>query len=91
MKNSVFSIGINKVCLIFKKFYWIFNISYLKFLSNSEDSQLQANKTEYSVKNWKFLNSESWGWSSWHKTFVGLKTKKKQFIHNTETFYCAEG
>jgi hypothetical protein len=51
MKNSVFSIGINKVCLIFKKIYWILNISYLKILSNSEDSQLQDENTGYSVKN----------------------------------------
>jgi hypothetical protein len=57
MKNSVFSIEINKVCLIFKKFYWKFNISYLKILSNSKDSQLQAKNSGYSVKNWKFLNS----------------------------------
>jgi hypothetical protein len=57
MKNSLFSIGIKQVCLIFKKFYWKFNISYLKILSNSEDSQLQAKNTGYSVKNWKFLNS----------------------------------
>jgi hypothetical protein len=56
MKNSVFSIGINKVCLIFKKVYWIFNISYFKILNNSEDSQLQAKNTGYSVKNRK--NSE---------------------------------
>jgi hypothetical protein len=57
MKNLVFSIGINKVCLIFQKFYWSFNISYLKILSYSEDSQLQAKNTGYSVKNWTFLNS----------------------------------
>jgi hypothetical protein len=58
MKISVFSIGINKVSLIFKTFYWILNIYYLKILNNSEDSQLQAKNTGYSVKNWKFLNSE---------------------------------
>jgi hypothetical protein len=56
MKNSVFSIGIYRVCLIFKTFYWMFNISYF-ILSNSEDSQLQAKKTGCSVKNWEGLNS----------------------------------
>jgi hypothetical protein len=29
----------------------MFNISYLKILSNSEDSQLQAKNTGYSVEN----------------------------------------
>jgi hypothetical protein len=31
--------------------YSIINISYLKILRNSEDSQLQAKNTGYSVKN----------------------------------------
>jgi hypothetical protein len=57
MKNSVFSIEINKVCSIFKKIYCIFNFSHLKILINSEDSQLQAKNTGYSVKNWKLLKT----------------------------------
>jgi hypothetical protein len=58
MENSVFSIGIYRVSLIFKNFYWIFmNWKLLKILSNSEDSQLQAKNTGYSVKNRNFLNS----------------------------------
>jgi hypothetical protein len=44
------------------KFYWKFNISYLKILSNSEDSQLQAKNTGYSVKNWKFVNEKIFYW-----------------------------
>jgi hypothetical protein len=100
MKNSVFSVEIYRVFLIFKNFYLIFNIFYWKILSNSKDSQLQAQNTGYWVKNWNFLNSESsrsWIESlledTWHFLYIEIwKTQKVDKSHlsigtTTHTLY----